>query len=110
MKFTLALIATATAVRITASAPGTCVSMAQSDHVFDMVDVNDDGQISEKELRSAVTQYLDAHDIHPTKAQIKAFATAAGNEAGKDQTLSKPEFNALANDVAHHIAPAHCSA
>ena len=108
MKFTLALIATASAVKIEAA--GVCVSMAQSDHVFEMVDVNDDGQISEKELRSAVTQYLDAHDIHPTKAQIKAFATAAGNEAGKDQTLSKPEFNALANDVAHHIAPDHCSA
>ena len=107
MKFALALIATASAVKIEAA--GQCVSMAQSDHVFDMVDTNDDGQISKKELTTAVTQYLDAHDIHPTKAQIKGFAAAAKADAGADQTLSKPEFNSLANQVAHYIAPAHCA-
>ena len=46
MKFTLlALVATAAAIRITATeAP--CVSMAQSDEVFHEVDTNGNGQIS----------------------------------------------------------------
>ena len=111
MKFILALIASASAIKMTAteSAPGVCVSMDQSNHVFDLVDTNDDGQVSKKELTIAVTSYLDQHDIHPTKAQIKAFTGAAKADAGADHTLSPAEFNKLANQVAHYIAPNHCA-
>ena len=103
MKFTLlALVATAAAVRITAEEKP-CVTRAQSDEVFHEVDTSGDGQISEKELRTAVTAYLKAHDIHPTKAQVKAFAGAAEKDAGADQKLSPAEFNRLANQVCAYI-------
>ena len=103
MKFTLlALVATAAAIRITATeAP--CVSMAQSDEVFHEVDTSGNGQISEKELTVAIKAYLKAHDLHPSKAQVKAFRGAAIEEAGADRQLSPVEFNALANEVCAYV-------
>jgi len=103
MKFALiALVASAAAIRITAEeAP--CVSMKQSDAVFKQVDTNGDGQISKRELTRAVKAYLKQNDIHPTKAQVKAFAGAAKKEAGADHTLSPVEFNDLANEVCAYI-------
>ena len=103
MKFTLALIATTAAIRITASAPHQCVSETASDRVFDMVDTNGDGQVDKKELTSAINVYLDANNINPTPAQIKAFTAAAVADAGADMTLSKPEANKLANQVANYL-------
>ena len=101
MKFAL-LIATVSAIRITAEdAP--CVSMKQSNEVFHKVDTNGNGQISKKELTVAVKAYLKANDIHPTKAQVRAFAGAAKHDAGADHQLNPKEFNSLANQVCAYI-------
>ena len=108
MKFALALIATVSAIRI--QAPSQCVSRADSDHVFDLVHANGDGQVNEAELRAAVGAFLDAHDIHPTKAQVRDFGNAAAQDAGADRRLNPAEFNSLANQVAHYVAPNKCSA
>ena len=110
MKFILALIATAAAIKVTASNPGQCVDEAHSDKVFDEVDVNGDGQVDKKELTAAINVYLDANNIHPTKAQIKLFTATAYADAGANKTLNKTEANKLANQVAHYLEPANCSA
>ena len=103
MKFALiALVASAAAIRITAEeAP--CVSMKQSDAVFKEVDTNGDGQISKKELTIAVTNYLKAHNIHPTAGQVAKFRGADMKDAGADHTLNPKEFNTLANQVCAYI-------
>jgi len=103
MKFALvALVASAAAIQIRAEeAP--CVSMKQSNAVFKQVDTNGNGQISKKELTVAVKAYLKENDIHPTKAQVKAFAGAARKEAGADHQLNPAEFNDLANEVCAYI-------
>ena len=103
MKFALiALVASAAAIRITAEeAP--CVCMKQSDAVFKQVDTNGDGQISKKELTIAVTNYLKAHNIHPTAGQVAKFRGAAIKDAGADHTLNPKEFNTLANQVCAYL-------
>ena len=111
MKFALAFIATASAMKLEVSLPaGTCVSRSDSDEIFGKIDTNDNGQISKKELNVAITAFLEKSDLEPTTAQMKAFARAARNDAGSDHTLNKKEFNKLANQCAHFIAPDKCNA
>ena len=43
----------------------------------------------------------------PTKAEVKAFSDAAKADAGADHTLSKKEFNSLANQVCAYIKSQH---
>ena len=70
MKFALfALIASAAAIRITAS-EGPCVSMGESNNIFGEVDTNHNGEVSKAELTVAVKHYLQKHNIHPTPAQV----------------------------------------
>ena len=103
MKFALfALIASAAAIRITASkAP--CVSMGESNNIFGEVDTNHNGEVSKAELTVAVTRYLKENNIHPTPAQVAEFTKAAETDAGKDHQLNKTEFNELANQVCAYI-------
>ena len=110
MKFTLALIATASAVTISRRAMETCVSEAQSDRVFDLADVNGDGKIGRSELTSAITTYLDSTGMKVTRRQIKAFTNTAEHDSGADGVLEKSEFNHLANQVANYLAPTNCLA
>merc|ERR1719263_2504377 len=106
MKFAvLALLATVSAVRISAEAEGPkrCVSLKDSDPVFDKIDTNGNGEVDAKELETAVKAFLEAHKkIHVTKKEIHEFAEVTKKDAGKDHTLNKKEFNKLANQVAHH--------
>ena len=109
MKFALiALVAAVSAIRV--SAPQQCVSMEDSDKVFDEIDTNGNGSVSASELRTAVTAYLDQNNLHPSSKQVAEFKAAAEKDAGADKVLSKPEFNELANQVANKIAPKYCSA
>ena len=39
----------------------------------------------------------------PTKGEIQAFKAAAKKDAGDDNTLSKKEFNHLANQVCEYV-------
>ena len=102
MKFALvALVASAAAIQIKGA--DKCVSDEDSNHVFELIDKNGDGQVSEPELRSAISQWLQEHHIHPTAAQVARFSNAAGNAAGADQRLNPAEFNRLANQVCAYL-------
>ena len=103
MKFALfALVASAAAIRIT-DEEKPCVDMKQSNEVFAKVDTNHNGQVSAKELKTAVTHYLKANDIHPTAKQVAGFTKAAKADAGADNQLNPVEFNKLANQVCAYI-------
>ena len=98
MKFAL-LIATVSAIRVSAE-DKPCVSMAESNQVFDMIDTNHNGQVSKKELTKAVKGWLAQHPEHqPSKKEVAMFKNQAKKDAGADHTLSKAEFNNLANQV-----------
>ena len=54
MKFALiALVASATAIQIRAEGKK-CVSNKESNQVFDAIDTNHNGQVSKKELKTAI--------------------------------------------------------
>ena len=112
MKFSL-LIASVAAVKITTEATAErCVSEKQSDEVFDKVDTNHNGQISEKELRRAIVwslKHVQAKDL-PTKEEAAQFKNVVAENAGADHQLNKAEFNALANDIASMVFPKKCHA
>ena len=56
MKFALfALVATASAIQIREEGKK-CVSNKESNQVFEAIDTNNDGQVSAKELKTAIEQ------------------------------------------------------
>merc|ERR1719454_651701 len=122
MKFAiLALVATASAIKIQggpaagpppppgpppaggppggpAGGPPPCpIPGEASDAIFESIDTNGDGQVSEAELVAGIKAAVAHGDLDAAQvASIKKYAPAA---AGTDHTLSEPEFNALANQV-----------
>ena len=93
MKFALlALIATASAIKVTAP-PACKVSRAMSDEVYGTMN-GGSGEVNEKELMKGLKGSGIAE-----KDQAK-IANAAGNFVGKDGKLDKKEFNELLNNQA----------
>ena len=96
MKFSLiALVATATAIKITKGddAPCPAISMKQSDKWFDEADTSKDNKLSMKDVKAILETF------HADKKTIKAVIKMAKKDAGKDGVLDKKEFNKLANAV-----------
>ena len=104
MKFALiALVATASAIQVREEG-GKCVTNKESNQVFDAIDTNHNGQVSAKELRTAIEQQIKEGNMKaPTKAEVAAFKKAAYADAGADKTLNQKEFNKLANQVCAYI-------
>ena len=107
MKFALiALVASATAIKLRATA-APCVSMDQSNDVFHKIDTNGNGEISRKELRSAIVYYLKSHPRAEAEAEkltasdVAHLKTMVYDAAGDDHQLNPVEFNGLANDMCH---------
>ena len=68
MKFAvIALIASASAIKITAEAKG-CVSPAEAKEGFDHVDTNHNGQIDKAELVTALKAFAASQHYTPTAA------------------------------------------
>ena len=101
MKFALfALVASASAIKITTKAADLCVSMQQSNHVFDLIDTNGDNQIDRAEGEKAVKAFFADHpNIHPTGAEVRFAEDATDAAAGADHKLNRQELNNLANTL-----------
>jgi len=96
MKFSLiALVATATAIKITKGddAPCPTISQKQSNRWFEEADTSKDGKLSMKEVEAILKSF------HADASTIKAVLKMAKKDAGKDGVLDKKEFNKLANAV-----------
>jgi len=96
MKFALiALVATATAIKITKGADVACpsITMSHSNIWFDKADTNKNGSLSMKEVKAVLESFDASADV------ITETLAAAKKDAGKDGVLDKKEFNVLANQV-----------
>jgi Ca2+-binding EF-hand superfamily protein len=106
MKFaTAALIATAAAIKIKTKQGG-CVDGQMSDEIFKHIDTNNNGEINENELVTALKAFAKENDYHPTDADWKWVEEKAGNAAkadGKPDSMNPEEFNAFVNEFAEHF-------
>lgn len=102
MKFaTIALVASVSAIQIRSEdCHGT---MAQTNAVFKEIDTNGNGQIDEKELKTALIALAD-HMHHKVTAEEAAWIEkTASAVAGSDDQMNPAEFNKWGNMFVNHF-------
>ena len=96
MKFTaIALVATASAIRLRGD-DEVCVTAAEADKTFDLIDLNKSGKIDGGELTAALMAYSLSHHYNPTRKDWAWVAKEAFLTAGRDRKMDKAEFHEFA--------------
>ena len=94
MKFAIiALVATASAIRVTAQAGCAPLPQAETDGIFGEIDTNHNGFLSASEGHAALEK------AHVPAAAISKVMAAAKKDATSKKGLDKKQFNELANQA-----------
>jgi Ca2+-binding EF-hand superfamily protein len=104
MKFaTIALVSSAAAIKISAEAAKCHGNMDITNHVFDEIDTNHNGQINKEELTVAMEHFAKMMNHTITKEEAAWVTKTAYADAGKDKQLNKKEFNKFGNSFVNHF-------
>merc|ERR1711997_32813 len=102
MKYAFAILVIACAVAVA----NACVEVDDAKEGFDYIDTNHNGQISKKELVTALKALAKHMDYKPTKADwawVAKQATADAATSGPKNSMNQKEFHNFAIEFAKHF-------
>ena len=106
MKFALALVASASAIKLTEQAQGCKVPAFAAKWAFNHIDTNHNGQISEAEGKAALEWMHKNEGVDLTKDQldwVENTAVKAAGAGGPKDSMNLKEFTGFANAVVNHF-------
>ena len=83
-----------------------CVGPKEVGKIFNQIDTNHNGTISEGELKTALTALAKEHNYTPSADDIKWVEETAERDAdlqGSPDSMTGAEFFVFANQFAHHF-------